>query len=104
MFAWLRRPPVTLPSDADLVFTADDVYVWRRTAILVGRVECDELRVGDEVVAVGDGPVGRWQVAGLEQFNRALSAAVRGEKVGVVLGPRAPAALPAGVRLFRVQG
>jgi len=52
MFEWLRQQPLTLPPDAELALTAERV-LWLRGVVVVGCVECDVLRLGDEVVAVG---------------------------------------------------
>jgi translation elongation factor EF-Tu-like GTPase len=102
MFRWLRRRPESLPADAELALTADRV-LWLRTIIVVGRVECDELRVGDEVVAVGTTPICRGRITNLEQFQRSLESARRGEVVGILFTKWRRDSLPQDVRLFRVS-
>jgi translation elongation factor EF-Tu-like GTPase len=101
MFAWLRRRPVTLPADAELVLTGKP-FVWKRMTIVVGRVECDELRAGDEVVLVGSAPVWRGRLPSLEQFQKVLESARRGEEVGVLFSALGREPLPPEVRLYRV--
>jgi translation elongation factor EF-Tu-like GTPase len=102
MFEWLRKKPVTLPADAELALTAGRV-LWLRSVWVVGRVECDELRLGDEVVAVSAAPLCRARITNLEQFQRSLESARRGEEVAIMFSRWERDSLPQDVRLFRVS-
>lgn len=102
MFGWLRRRTMTLPADAELALTAERV-LWLRAVVVVGRVECHELRLGDEVIAVGDAPLYRGHVTNLEQFQRSLKSARRGEVVGIQFSRWKRDSLPQDVRLFRIS-
>jgi translation elongation factor EF-Tu-like GTPase len=106
MLNWLQRAfddkPLTLAADAQLVLTAEAVF-WHRALIVVGQVECEELKVGDEVIAVGDAPLCRGRVDGLEQFQRSLDSARRGDHVGVIFTEWSHNSLPKDLRLYRVR-
>jgi translation elongation factor EF-Tu-like GTPase len=101
MFGWLRKKPVVFPANAELALTAERV-LWLHCLVVYGQVECATLRVGDEVIAVGAEPIYRGQVTNLEQFNRVLESAGRGEKVAIMFTRWARDSLPQDVRLFRV--
>jgi hypothetical protein len=58
--------------------------------------------LGDLVAAVGSAPICYDRVIGLEQFQRALTSACRGEVVGVQLRRLRRNVMPQDVRLFRI--
>jgi translation elongation factor EF-Tu-like GTPase len=91
-----------LPDGAELALTAQRVLRLKGT-IVVGRVECEELRLGDVVVAVGAGPICRGRVTNLEQFLRQPEFVLRGEEVAIMFSHWGDFELPQDVRLFRVE-
>jgi ribosomal protein S18 acetylase RimI-like enzyme len=95
-------PTDALPEGAELLLTAEHVLRGKGT-IRVGRVECSEVRPGDRVVAVGERPICRGVVSGVETFAQTLPVARRGDEVGVLVRGWGDFHLPVGVRLFRVR-
>jgi translation elongation factor EF-Tu-like GTPase len=95
-------PPDTLPPDAELALSAERVMRLKGT-IVVGRVECAELRLGDVVVAVGAGPICQGRVCGWERFPRPPAVVRRGEEIALMFSHWDGYDLPQDVRLFRVQ-
>jgi len=96
-------PPDALPPGAELALTAEHVVRVKGT-VVVGRVECDELHLGDVVVAVGAAPICQGRVAGWEQFNRPAPAAVRrGEQIALMFDHWGRYELPPDVRLYRIR-
>jgi translation elongation factor EF-Tu-like GTPase len=95
-------PTDTLPDSAELLLTAEHVMRGKGT-ILVGRVECAEVRPGDRVVAVSDRPICRGVVSSVERFMEMLPVARRGDEVGVLVRGWGKFHLPLGVRLFLVR-
>jgi hypothetical protein len=91
-----------LPPDAELALTAQRVMRLKGT-IVVGRVECEELRLGDVVVAVGAGPICQGRVCGWERFPRPPEVARRGEEIALMFSHWGGYDLPQDVRLFRTQ-
>jgi translation elongation factor EF-Tu-like GTPase len=92
-------PIDTLPEDAELVMTVDHVMRVKGT-ILIGRVECAEVRPGVRVIAVGDGPICRGVVRSIERFAEILPLARRGDEVGILIRGWADFPLAPGVRLY----
>src|SRR5262245_34707359 len=100
----ITLPPDTLPPDAELVLVARRVMRLKGT-IVVGRVECEELRLGDLVVAVGTGPICQGRVCGWERFTRPPPEVVRrGEEIALMFSYWSGYDLPQDVRLFRLGG
>jgi translation elongation factor EF-Tu-like GTPase len=95
-------PPVQLPDDAELALTAERVIRLKGT-IVVGRVDCDELRLGDVVVAVGASPICQGRVCGMEEFIHSRVSVQRGEVVAIMFSHWGRYELPQDVRLFRIQ-
>ena len=73
--------PVAISAEKRPV-TIDDVFFIRgRGAVATGKVEEGTLRVGDEVLIDGAGPV---RVDGIEAFRKRLNEASAGENIGVL--------------------
>jgi GNAT superfamily N-acetyltransferase len=95
-------PTDVLPEGAELLMTVEHVMRAKGT-ILVGRVECPEVRPGDRVVAVGERPICRGIVSSVERFAETLPLGRRGDEVAVLIRGWGEFPLPFGVRLFRVR-
>jgi translation elongation factor EF-Tu-like GTPase len=99
----LSQPPDRLPPDAELALIAEQVTRVKGTVVF-GRVMCDELHLGDVVVAVGHGPpICQGRVCGWEWFPRAPEVVRRGEEIALMFSHWGGYDLPQDVRLFRVQ-
>jgi translation elongation factor EF-Tu-like GTPase len=94
-------PVDVLPDGAVLLLTAEHV-MRPNVTVLCGRIECEEVRIGDRVVAVAVGPICKGVVSGLERFAEDLAVARCGDEVGVVVRGWREFPLAPGVRLFRV--
>ncbi len=90
-----------LPAGARLILTAEHVMRAKGT-ILVGRVECEELRVGDWVVAATDRPICRGVAVAIERFMQPLDVARRGDEVGALVRGWADFPVGPGTRLYLV--
>ncbi|OWK37707.1 hypothetical protein [Fimbriiglobus ruber] len=101
MTGWHRNSDDLLPDEAELALTASRVRSVK-TTVIHGRVECDELRVGDMVVAVGASPICRGLVTHMEQSGRPATAGRLGQSVTIWLDRWPWYDLPQDVQLFRV--
>ncbi|WP_148087845.1 hypothetical protein [Gemmata obscuriglobus] len=90
-----------LPAGAELILTAEHVMRAKGT-ILVGRVECEVLRVGDRVVAVADRLICRGVAVAIERWMQTLDEVRRGDEVGVLVRGWADFPITPGTRLYRV--
>jgi translation elongation factor EF-Tu-like GTPase len=101
-------PIDSIPDGAELLMTADHVMrvpvAGTTGTILVGRVECGEVRPGDAVFAAGDQPICRGRVGSVERFCELLPLARRGDEVGVLVYGWAEFPLGDGVRLSILPG
>ena len=93
--------PESITDDAELALTATQV-LWLSGTVVIGRVECDELRLGDEVIAVGSVPIYRGRITNLEQTQRSLETARRGEIVAIMFSQWERDSVPQDVRLYRI--
>ena len=60
---------------------ADVFFIRGRGSVVTGKIEDGTLRVGDEVLIDGSGPV---RVDGIEAFRKVLKQAAAGENVGLL--------------------
>ena len=94
-------PTDHLPEGAVLIMTAEHVMRAKGT-ILVGRIECDELRVGARVVAVTDKPICKGVAFAIERWMQTMLVAHRGDEVGVMVRGWADFPMGPGTRLYLV--
>jgi translation elongation factor EF-Tu-like GTPase len=94
-------PTDHLPDGAVLILTAEHVMRAKGT-ILVGRIECDELRVGDRVVAVTDKPICKGVACAVDRWIELSQVAHRGDEVGVMVRGWADFPVGPGTRLYLV--
>jgi translation elongation factor EF-Tu-like GTPase len=94
-------PADHLPEGAVLILTAEFVSRAKGT-ILVGRIECEELRVGDRVVAVTDKPICKGVACAIDRRMELSHVAHRGDEVGVLVRGWADFPMGPGTRLYLV--
>lgn len=77
------------PAGAGLWMIVDDVFHIRgRGAVLTGLLQGDgQLNLGDSLLGNGQS----WPVSGIEQLGRALTTALPGANVGILIGNEAAA-------------
>ena len=94
-------PTDYLPEGAELIMNATHVMRCKGT-FLVGRIECDELRIGDRVVAVTEKPICRGVAVSIERWMQTMEVAHRGDEVAVMVRGWADFPVGPGTRLYLI--
>ena len=72
--------------DKPFLMPVEDVFsISGRGTVVTGRIECGQIKIGDEIEIVGLRPTTKSVVTGVEMFRKQLSQGQAGDNVGILL-------------------
>jgi elongation factor Tu len=79
-------PEPVRETDKAFLMPVEDVFsISGRGTVATGRIECGEIKVGEEVEIVGIKATAKTTVTGVEMFRKLLDSGVAGDNVGCLL-------------------
>ena len=79
-------PDPVRATDKPFLMSVEDVFsISGRGTVATGRIECGEIKVGEEVEIVGMKDTAKTTVTGVEMFRKLLDSGIAGDNVGCLL-------------------
>ncbi|MCR5815760.1 MAG: hypothetical protein K6F91_02630 [Ruminococcus sp.] len=92
----------TYANEGNFMFTVEDVFtIKNRGTVVTGVIESGNISIGDTVTLNGKKKGGKYTVAGIESFRKAIQSASMGDNVGLFLTEIKKEELCRGDKLYR---